>query len=138
MSHILLTGSRIYGEPRKDSDYDVGLLVTHDQLYFLADAAGVDLSKRPERGPDGCREYFTTTDATFKFGDLNVIALTDPLEFEGWVKGTQQCRDLFDSRQNAEGFPFGNPDAAVTRDEAKAIMLKAVDFAMAQESDYQI
>ena len=143
---ICLTGSRVYGEPREDSDYDIVLLVTHEQLFFLADAAGVDLTAPPPRVEDGCTFYETGPDnAQLKFGKLNVIALTNPFEFYGWVKGTEQCKQLVWDRanENPTVFPFGRPDMRVSRAEAKKILIAAVDKSMqealvVQLPDYEI
>lgn len=141
MRQLLLTGSHIYGQPTDQSDYDVVLLVSHEELVFLADAAGVDLTAPPSK------EWGVYDDSpnqvALTFGRLNLIVLTNPAEFEGWVRGTLQCLDLITQKyKRGDGAidPFG-PALRVSRDEAKAIMLRAVTESLAAAlilPDYQI
>lgn len=75
--NAFLTGSRVYGMPRGDSDLDLVILCSPgdgEQLWHEADGGG------------------TSGQASTVFGKLNVIALCNPAEFEAWRAGTEECK----------------------------------------------
>lgn len=71
MPKALLTGSRVYGTPRLDSDID--LVVLMDKVTYL------QLAERSERGP------------VLRFGALNIIPVEDEKQLGLWQRGTAQC-----------------------------------------------
>lgn len=105
------TGSRVYGAPTPESDFDLVLLVTVDTLSMLHDAAtrcvgcrGAGMNSKGTNkcipcqgtGRDESRIERVVVDAegkiaagSFKFGSLNVMAMTSRAAFMVWKKGTQ-------------------------------------------------
>lgn len=86
----VLTGSRVYGAPRSDSDIDLVVLVDRGTLQIISEAANDEL-QRPnlesnswvsDHGLEQCQ-------ATFKFGKLNLIVVTEQADFDIWVAGTE-------------------------------------------------
>ena len=86
-----LTGSRVYGSPRPDSDIDLVIHVDSATRQFLIEMG--DNKNLPVR-----------------FGNLNLIPLTDKAEVERWYEATQE---LYRRRP-------------VTRDEAVKFMKASV------------
>lgn len=76
-----LTGSRAYGTPRPDSDVDLCVLLSHDELEALALQAPQS-NGEPASGDEN--------DASLRFGRLNIIAMTDPSRFEAWKEATAE------------------------------------------------
>jgi predicted nucleotidyltransferase len=66
----LLTGSRVYGTPTEESDIDMVVLVTDEELVRLAMLA--------DEGDKG-----------LKFGRLNLITVTTEKAFAVWEEGTK-------------------------------------------------
>lgn len=69
MANAFLTGSRVYGKPRKNSDIDLVVQCddqTKDVLFNLSEKAGC------------------------VFGKLNLI-LVDAEQYGCWLKGTEKC-----------------------------------------------
>lgn len=88
-----LTGSRCYGAPRPDSDYDIVVHVTDQMLDTLIECAQIEL------------HYGET--ASLKFGNLNLIATSDESVYDAWYGTTERLA----RRKRATGVP-------VDRDEA--------------------
>lgn len=76
-----LTGSRAYGTPRPDSDVDLCVLLSHDDLEALALQAP-QANGEPASGDEN--------DASLRFGRLNLIAMTDPDRFAAWKEATAE------------------------------------------------
>lgn len=79
-----LTGSRVYGTPRPDSDIDLVVLVTEEDLARLREVGTV----RPQH-----TGYNTFESCSLYFGNLNLIAVTKPDEYTAWLIGTNNLRD---------------------------------------------
>lgn len=109
------TGSRVYGNPKPDSDLDLVVLMDHDQFHLFVECSdtSVDTDQYEEKPKS----------ASLKFGKLNVIAVTEEAEFVAWCNGTKKCIDLFFERREAD-LGAATP---VSREEAKAIMKQAYD-----------
>jgi len=81
--NAFLTGSRVYGAPRKDSDIDLVVRVTPGlrcQLEELSDTPGK-----------------INGITVIRFGRLNIIACDDDRQFAAWKFGTadlQLCRQF--------------------------------------------
>lgn len=112
MTPAFLTGSRVYGTPRPDSDWDLVLLVddaTCDALKAAeetciacggtkknskggdcvpCEATGIRVKKEAATLTDSDRDH-EMNDASFTVGRINMIVLTDPGMFEVWRKGTE-------------------------------------------------
>lgn len=73
----ILTGSRVYGHVKRNSDIDMVILCTREEQIKLAEAAEVS----PEL-------YGNTSSLSIRFGKLNLIATTNETLFNTWVKGT--------------------------------------------------
>jgi len=102
-----ITGSRVYGTPREDSDLDLCVLVTKADFRKL-------LSRFT---PEETTYIETSTDASFKIGSLNLIAFTDESKYDAWYKATQLCKLRGPvTREQAiaviEAFEEGKEDAA--------------------------
>lgn len=85
-------GSRVYSIPREDSDLDLVMKVSKEMLPVLALMAD-DVHKWSE------------TNTSYRFGNLNIIAVTTLKEYFQWAAGRKEC---FDNRP-------------VTKDEASRI-----------------
>lgn len=75
----ILTGSRVYGIPRDDSDIDLVLLVdpdTSDVLWEEAQGGKVSVPK------------------SVRFGILNLILETSPAKFAAWKEGTEYLSSI--------------------------------------------
>ncbi len=73
MSKSFLTGSRVYGTPKEDSDLDLCVFVTQaalEELRKMADKVG------NSRGD------------SLMFGKLNLLCFTKQSEFEAWHNAT--------------------------------------------------
>lgn len=79
--NAFLTGSRAYGTPRTDSDVDICVLLSHDDLEALALQAPQS-NGEPASGDEN--------DASLRFGRLNLIAMTDPARFGAWKEATAE------------------------------------------------
>lgn len=71
MNSAFLTGSRVYGRPRDDSDVDLVVLMTKDEMAALA-----------RHGSD-IKDYGTGS-LSVRFGILNIVAVSSPAEYEAW------------------------------------------------------
>lgn len=76
--HSFITGSYAYGTPTKDSNIDLVVLVTSDDLKCLMNYAKCD------------EGYNEQTTGNFKFGNLNLIACSEINNFLTWMKGTEE------------------------------------------------
>lgn len=82
------TGSRVYGNPRKTSDYDLVILCAPSDLAFIRQAC---LGVRNEY-----KEH-----ASFRFGQLNLIATTSIEEYSRWESKRSEC--LAQAREERRG-----------------------------------
>jgi predicted nucleotidyltransferase len=93
MIQALLTGSRVYGRPTKKSDLDVVMLLTPFELATM--------EKQADEVEGNDYDTGDSTSKSLRFGNLNVIALTDPVAFGVFEKGTKALKDL--AKQNGRG-----------------------------------
>ena len=77
-----LTGSRAYGTPQPDSDIDLCVLVSREDLEVLKRVAGAT----------DTQEYWNT-DAALRFGSLNLLAFADAPQYEAWKRGTAELKE---------------------------------------------
>lgn len=75
MHTCLLTGSHVYGSPRTNSDVDLVVLVDEETAKKLEDLS--------DRGT-----------YPVKFGNLNLILVTDERSFEVWKEGTEHLKHV--------------------------------------------
>lgn len=98
-----LTGSRVYGTPREDSDIDLVVLVSHAEIDLL--------HKLSENSTDikVCTSDIEhgLSSGSFKFGQINLIAVTKKEHYEIWKRGTEDLCKIAGER--------GSP---ITREEA--------------------
>jgi hypothetical protein len=80
-SKPFLTGSRVYGTPREDSDIDLVALVSDKDLYELVKAAEATggLGSGQDEYEDG---------RSLRFGKLNLLCVTKKRHFDIWKLGT--------------------------------------------------
>jgi hypothetical protein len=74
MMEALLTGSRVYGTPRLDSDLDMAVLCTHDEWQALAQRAD---------SCDGGQEYAKSK--SLHFGELNILCFVRGHDEEAYL-----------------------------------------------------
>lgn len=80
-----LTGSRVYGVPKSDSDIDLVVLVNEDDIKKLLPMAdGAD-------GHGGCEHY--EDGVSLRFGKLNLLCVTKERHFELWRRGTNEIKE---------------------------------------------
>ena len=79
----ILTGSRVYGTPRKDSDLDLVVLMEPKEAADLAMFHGISLERDESHYPS----------AQFHAGKINIIIETSKDAFEVWVKGTHDLME---------------------------------------------
>jgi predicted nucleotidyltransferase len=80
-----LTGSRVYGLPNPDSDIDLVILVSLDDMKLLAEFAEYDESM-------DAKYWYECTSISMRFGKLNVICCTDKHNFDLWKTGTERLK----------------------------------------------
>jgi hypothetical protein len=83
-----LTGSRVYGTPREDSDIDLVVLLDADEMVGLAKIARNEETHGSPGGPhyeDGM---------SIRFGSLNLLCVTDEKHFQTWREGTEQLKAM--------------------------------------------
>jgi len=101
-----ITGSRMYGTPSQDADTDLVVLVHPDECSILiAQAEANNGGLNPSGHPD---------DVSLRFGNLNLIVLTDPQKFDLWKKATDTLfvrRPV--TRQEAVDYHRAHVDAVI-------------------------
>lgn len=83
-----ITGSHAYGIPHKDSDIDLVVLLTQEDLAKLE--IGCDPPK--DEDEENRQAYITAGGMPLRFGKLNLIATTEPAQFEIWKRGTRALK----------------------------------------------
>lgn len=83
-----VTGSRKYGTARDDSDIDLVVFVESDDDIMALDkmhvcAKGPRLLSMTSRENGGLH--------TYRFGDLNLMAVTKEEWYRVWKEGTEEC-----------------------------------------------
>lgn len=73
-----LTGSRVYGTPREDSDYDVVIFASPEIKTLLTTLIGEEhnFKKHP------------------RIGQLQLILVDNPDEYDAWVACTEHAKDV--------------------------------------------
>jgi predicted nucleotidyltransferase len=77
--NAFLTGSRVYGTPREDSDIDLAVLMSSAELGALLRLA--DPEAQGHEYEDG---------VSIRFGNLNLIVFCAKDEFDAWRSATQE------------------------------------------------
>jgi len=80
-----VTGSYAYGNPHRDSDVDLVVLVSKNDLDILSRLG----DKIPHREDNN---YVSAGGISLRFGRLNLIACTVQLYFEIWREGTKRLK----------------------------------------------
>jgi len=101
----LLTGSRVYGTPREDSDIDLVVLMSPREAWSLASAMKAAPPAEETEAETAKRVGPRYPTFQFRAGRLNVIVETDSDGFEIWRRGTAALAKM----------------APVTRDQAVAL-----------------
>lgn len=83
------TGSRTYGTPHEDSDFDVVVRVTQQQMLVLVLAADIDVA--------ACHDYVEYLgvkgiDLSLRFGRYNVLCVTTEAQLGCWTDGTLELQ----------------------------------------------
>lgn len=109
----LLTGSRVYGTPHEDSDLDLVILVTPEEMALFEKHYGAPDTTYTDPKTGDKKKKAPLLDAAFRFPlfpgiDLNLIVTTDPGAYAIWAKGTAELK----------------AKAPVTRDVAVALFTK--------------
>ncbi len=79
-----LTGSRVYGFPKEDSDIDLVCLLSLDQLSAIAPLA----DNTDDFGSPGGQFY--DDGCSLRFGKLNLLVVTEKKHFDVWKQGTDE------------------------------------------------
>lgn len=100
--NAIVTGSQKYGKPRLDSDVDLVILVSEDDLLTLKRLGKVTEPEKDSDSDPGTAGVDHGLTASIRFGDLNLICCTDPIAFAVWEKGTKQlCAERPVTRERA-------------------------------------
>ncbi len=109
-----LTGSRAYGTPRLDSDIDLVVLVSKEDLDKLKERQFFLTTEQKEAWDKFTKGYESLGGTPLRFAMLNLICCTDEKSFAIWKKGTKmlvdtapatrrQAIDLFQALRDTEG-----------------------------------
>lgn len=79
-----ITGSQIYGKPNEQSDIDLVIFGDNDLKKEL----------RSFQGPRTIQAQSKTRNGPIKFGNLNLIVVTDEIEYLAWLHSLRKCRAL--------------------------------------------
>lgn len=77
-----LTGSQVYGTPKEDSDIDLVVRISEDDLCILRRLTGTESQK-----------YTDMNCQTFRFGKLNLICTGSKDSMRVWKEGTEILSD---------------------------------------------
>ncbi len=80
-----LTGSRVYGTPRDDSDVDLVVLLSVRDKDILS-----EFIDNQEEATDRYEGHGTN----YVMGKLNLICVTTQVEFDIWKKGTEDLKAI--------------------------------------------
>ncbi len=72
MNEAFITGSRAYGTPREDSDIDLVIKCSHDDLVLLSSFGGKSTWNQ------------NNVSANLRWGNLNIIAISSDIVYEAW------------------------------------------------------
>lgn len=97
----LFTGSRCYGIPRPDSDWDWVLYSTPTEITELAAFA-----TQATRPTPVAKYADTDMHTALRFGPLNVICVTEERQWQAWWKGTDQLIKLKPVHRSVAVFHF--------------------------------
>lgn len=90
---VVFTGSYAYGRPTEESDVDVVVQVTEDELVSIrADlmTRGVTFTSARFDTFDGYKS--PALEESFRIGKINFILVTNDAQFAVWEQGTAECR----------------------------------------------
>lgn len=79
-----VTGSYAYGVPNADSDIDLVVLMTGQEVGKLVRASG----------QQAANQYDSDIDYSLRFNKLNVIQLDCPIKYKGWYAANQYLVSL--------------------------------------------
>ena len=81
MSHYraILTGSRVYGTPKEDSDIDLVVHISEAEILQLSQLADEMSSEM----------YLSTGSVSLRFGRLNLLCVAQREDYLRWEKGTE-------------------------------------------------
>ncbi len=85
--NAFLTGSRAYGTPKPESDTDIVLHMSEDDLCELYSIHGPDDDRDDD--PSFSSNNGRPTNYSFRMGKANLICMTDPEEFQAWKSATE-------------------------------------------------
>lgn len=83
-----LVGSHAYGTPTPESDIDIVVMVSQEELPKLRELAG-DTSPKPDSYGNG-----EISSASLRFGNLNLIVVTSETDWRLWKNGCQELKRL--------------------------------------------
>ena len=79
---VFLTGSRAYGDPQPDADYDLVMKMTEEHARQLAEQFPQAVQTRHLEGAESI---------VFRFGPLNLIVVWSDDHVKAWRKATADC-----------------------------------------------
>lgn len=83
--HSFVTGSHAYGQPNHDSDIDLVVLLSKNDLRRLINAGGVQDHVENDN-------YLRAGGLSLRFGKLNLICCLSEKLFDVWKKGTRKLK----------------------------------------------
>ena len=90
-----LTGSRVYGVPQANSDIDLVVFLSRDDLAVLRQFdEGPDPRHTTNTGSEPDKPFEDGVGAPLRFGKLNLQCITDPKAYAVWWRGTQELKRL--------------------------------------------
>ena len=90
-----ITGSHAYGTPKKNSDIDLVVFISEEDLKALEKFAASVANLSSDREIEGTLrlqevrdDYVGSGGTSFRFGGLNLLCVTDPIRYGVWLVGT--------------------------------------------------
>lgn len=97
-----ITGSRAYGKPRPNSDIDLVVYLSEEDLEILLEMGGFDT---PVRFLDS--EYIASGGIPLRIGKINLICVVDDERYKVWKDGTDKLK----KRKEKRGKPIEREEA---------------------------
>lgn len=85
----LFTGSRCYGTPRPESDWDWVIKIQQYPQKVLVSHADEVTEKEKDQYPDGGYEGSNRLDRALRFGPVNLICCSSTMQYQAWCNGTR-------------------------------------------------
>lgn len=112
-----ITGSRAYGLFTLTSDLDLAILIDQEDAALLREHAEEFIQPAPD---------YQNGNYNYRFGPLNLLVFTDPVEFQAWRKARDELAKI-------KVLSVGGHSRGHSRDVAIATIIKAVEKAVKEQ-----